>query len=149
MPRRRPGPTEIGATQAPDVVSSELRLIELDRLDPEFELARVRIGAADLRKVGAGVGRIEGAQIENVDFEDSVLRGADFQGARLRAVRFAGCQLLETDFTKAKLDRVDLRGSELAPAGSLLSMRGAIVDSIQLLELSRPLANELGIRVED
>jgi uncharacterized protein YjbI with pentapeptide repeats len=53
------------------------------------------------------------------------------------------------DFSKAELAHVDLRGSELALAGSLLALRGATIDSLQLMELSRPLAAELGITVEE
>lgn len=222
-PSRRP-PSEIGATNAPDVVSAELEWLELDRLEPEFELERVRIAAAEVRGAEAGAGRIEQAQLEDVDldesklrglalidviaerlgaangvwggatlrrvslqgsrltgidlgeahledvhlkackldyanfrngavenvtFEDCVLRGADFQGARLRGVRFSGCQLIETDFSRAQLERVDFRGSELALAGSFLGLRGAIVDSLQLMEMSRPIAHELGITVDD
>lgn len=222
-PSRRP-PSEIGATNAPDVVSAELEWTEVDRLEPEFELERVRIASADLREAEAGSGRLEQAQLEDVDlgesklrglalidviaerlgaanggwggatlrrvsllgsrltgidlgeahledvqlngckldyanfrngavenvtFEDCVLRGADFQGARLRGVRFSGCQLIETDFSRAELQRVDFRGSELTLAGSVLGLRGAIVDSIQLMELSRPIAHELGLKVED
>lgn len=220
---RRP-PSEIGATQAPDVVSAELQLVELDRLEPAFELEAVRVAGAELSESEAGSGLIEQAQLEeveldgarlrglrlldvigvrlgaanadwssgslrqvelsgcrltglnlgecrlsevrlreckldyanfrhadlqNVSFEDCVLARADFQAAELRDVRFDGCQLTDTDFTKAQLDRVDFRGSQLALAGSLLDLRGAIVDSIQLLELARPLAQELGIEVED
>jgi hypothetical protein len=44
---------------------------------------------------------------------------------------------------------VDLRGSELRLAGSVLGLRGAIIDPLQLMELSGTLAQELGITVED
>lgn len=53
------------------------------------------------------------------------------------------------DFSKAELAHVDLRGSELALGGSLLALRGATIDSLQLMEISRPLAAELGIAVEE
>ncbi len=56
---------------------------------------------------------------------------------------------MEADFSKALLTRVDLRGSELALAGSVLGLRGAIVDPLQLMDLARTLAQELGIAVED
>lgn len=89
------------------------------------------------------------ATIEHTTFEDCILDNADFQGAQLYAVHFDGCQLTGTDFTKATLSHVDLRGSELALGGSLLGLRGAIVDSLQLMDLSRPLAHELGIVVKE
>ncbi|HTA97387.1 MAG TPA: pentapeptide repeat-containing protein [Solirubrobacteraceae bacterium] len=88
-------------------------------------------------------------RIEHVTFEDCVLTGADFQGAKIKETVFSGCQLLEADFSKAELSRVDMRGSGLALAGSVLGLRGAIIDPLQLMELARTLAHELGITVED
>lgn len=89
------------------------------------------------------------SEIERVSFEDCVLTGADFQGASIKATVFSRCQLVEADFSKADMSLVDLRGSELRPAGSVLGLRGAIIDPLQLMELSRMLAQELGITVED
>jgi uncharacterized protein YjbI with pentapeptide repeats len=89
------------------------------------------------------------SEIEHVSFEDCVLTGADFQGAKIKETVFSGCQLLEADFSKAELTRVDLRGSGLALSGSVLGLRGAIIDPLQLMELARTLAHELGITVED
>lgn len=127
-------------------------------------LRRTRFEGARLTGLSLGEAKLEDARfvgckldyanfrfaaIEHVSFEGCVLDSADFQGARLYAVRFSGCQLTGTDFTKAELAHVDLRGSELALGGSLLDLRGAIVDSLQLMDLSRPLAHELGIVVEE
>jgi uncharacterized protein YjbI with pentapeptide repeats len=84
-----------------------------------------------------------------VSFEDCVLDSADFQGASIDAARFCGCQLLGTDFTNSRMSQVDLRGSQLTLACSLRGLRGAIVDSVQLVELAPSLAHELGIVVED
>jgi len=220
---RRP-PDEIGATRAPDVVSAALEWVEVERLEADFELERVRIAGAGLAGAEAGSGRLSEAQLEDVDLDGSRLRGlalvdvlgdrvgaangdwrgatlrrvaldgsrltgldlgethledanlrdckldyvnfrgaaienatfsgcvldgADFQGARLRAVRFEDCRLGGADFSRAGLEAVDFRGSQLALAGSLLGLRGAIVDPLQLMELSRPLAAELGIEVRD
>jgi uncharacterized protein YjbI with pentapeptide repeats len=120
----------------------------------EARLTGLDLGEAKLREarfVGCKLdyANFRFAAIEYVSFEDCVLGRADFQGARLDSVRFDGCQLGEADFTKATLQRVDFRGSDLTGlAGSLLGLRGAIVDSLQLIDLSPQLAAELGIRVE-
>lgn len=123
----------------------ELRASRLTGLD----LGEARLEDVTLSGCKLDYANLRNSAIENVSFEDCVLRGADFQGARLRAVRFSGCQLLETDFSRAELDAVDLRGSELELAGSVLGLRGAIVDSPQLVDLSRAMAAELGIEVKD
>jgi uncharacterized protein YjbI with pentapeptide repeats len=224
MAPRRPRPQQIGATQAPEFVSEELKSVQLAGLDARFELEDVRVCSASLLKVDAGSGRVGrvhlkdvdldesklravdfvdviaeridaangdwgGAQlrrtlfsdarltglsfaesriaevsfkackldyanfrhseIERVSFEDCVLTGADFQGASIKATVFSRCQLVEVDFSKAAMSLVDLRGSELKLAGSVLGLRGAIIDPLQLMELSRTLAQELGITVED
>ncbi len=120
----------------------------------EGRLTGLDLGEAKLREVRLVGCKLDYANfrfatLEYVSFEDCVLARADFQGARLDSVRFDGCQLGEADFTKATLNEVDLRGSELnGLGGSLLGLRGAIVDSLQLMDLSPQLAAELGIVVE-
>jgi uncharacterized protein YjbI with pentapeptide repeats len=197
---KRPRPTAIGATQAPEGDLVELTRLDLDsgRVE-EGRLQGLDLGEAKLRGLrlidveagdlnavngdwrGAGLNRVcfEGARltgldlgearleeahfksckldyanfrhavVEHVSFEDCVLTNADFQGARLYAARFAGCQLGAADFTKAELAHVDFRGSELALAGSVLGLGGATVDSLQLMDLSRAIAHELGIVVKE
>lgn len=197
---KRPEPTAIGVTLAPEGELLEVTRLELDSggaeegrlrgldlgeaklrglrlVDVEggdvnavngdwrgAELNRVGFEGARLTGLDLGEARIEEARfqgckldyanfrhatIEHVTFEDCVLANADFQGSQLYAVRFAGCQLGAADFTKAELAHVDLRGSELALAGSVLGLGGATIDSLQLLDLSRPLAHELGIVVKE
>jgi uncharacterized protein YjbI with pentapeptide repeats len=89
------------------------------------------------------------ATVEYVSFEDCVLSGADFQGARLHSVRFSGCDLNGADFSRAEFAHVDFRGSQLELAGSVLGLGGATVDPLQLMELSRLLASELGMTVAE
>jgi uncharacterized protein YjbI with pentapeptide repeats len=112
-------------------------------------LAEAQIGEVSFKGCKLDYANFRHSAIKHVSFEDCVLVGADFQGASLDSTRFSGCRLVEADFSKARLTRVDLRGSELALAGSVLGLRGAIVDPLQLMDLARMLAQELGIAVED
>jgi uncharacterized protein YjbI with pentapeptide repeats len=158
-----------------DFGESKLRAIKLVDVDGErIDAANGDWGGAQLRRTQFSDARLTGlsfaeARIEEVSFkgckldyanfrhstiaqvsfEDCVLTGADFQGASIDATLFSHCQLAEADFSKAELSLVDLRGSELALAGSVLGLRGAIIDPLQLMELARSLAQELGINVED
>jgi uncharacterized protein YjbI with pentapeptide repeats len=197
---KRPQPSAIGATQAPEGEFVELTRPVLESGGAEegllrgLDLSEAKLRGLCLRDVeggdvsavngdwrGAGLNRVsfEGARltgldfgearieeahfkgckldyanfrhavVEHVTFEDCVLTNADFQGARIYTTRFAGCQLGAADFSKAELAHVDLRGSELVLAGSVLGLAGATVDSLQLMDLSRAIAHELGIVVKE
>jgi uncharacterized protein YjbI with pentapeptide repeats len=89
------------------------------------------------------------ARLQDVAFEDCELDEAFLGRGRMRAVRFERCRLVQADFTGASLARVDLRGSELDPAGDVSGLRGATVDSYQLAGLAGHLARALGIKVDD
>jgi uncharacterized protein YjbI with pentapeptide repeats len=118
--------------------------------------------------------RLAGTQFADSELEDVVFRNckltlASFNSARLRecvfesceldeaflgrgtmrAVRFGDCRLRQADFTGASLARVDLRGSDLDPAGDVAGLRGATIDGIQLAGVAGHLARALGIKVED
>jgi len=135
-----------GDWRSASLLRVELREARLTGLD----LGEARLREARFRGCKLDYVNFRHAEIEYVSFEDCVLAQADFQGARLDSVRFEGCQLAAAHFTKATLSRVDLRGSELAGlGGSLLGLRGAVVDSLQLIDLAPQLAAELGIAVEE
>jgi uncharacterized protein YjbI with pentapeptide repeats len=114
-----------------------------------LNLAEARIEEVSFKGCKLDYVNFRHSAIEQVSFEDCLLTGADFQGASINATRFSGCQLVDADFSKAALSLVDLRSSELALAGSVLGLRGAIIDPLQLMELARTLAQELGITIED
>jgi uncharacterized protein YjbI with pentapeptide repeats len=131
-----------GGAQLRRALFSDARLTGLS-------LAEARIEEASFKACKLDYANFRHSVIERVSFEDCVLIGADFQGATIRATTFSRCQLVEADFSKADMSLVDLRGSELGLAGSVLGLRGAIIDPLQLIELARTLAQELGITVED
>jgi uncharacterized protein YjbI with pentapeptide repeats len=97
------------------------------------------------------------AALTDVLFEDCVLRDVDFGSAKLTRVRFPGCTLSGTDFTKVSCTDVDLRRAKLgagAPGDGGIragydSLRGARIDTVQLMTLAPLLAHHLGITVED
>jgi len=131
-----------GGAQVRRTLFSDARLTGLN-------LAEARIQEVSFKACKLDYANFRHSEIERVSFEDCVLTAADFQGASIKATVFSRCQLVEADFSKAEMSLVDLRGSELRPAGSVLGLRGAIIDPLQLMELSGTLAKELGITVED
>jgi uncharacterized protein YjbI with pentapeptide repeats len=89
-------------------------------------------------------------RIRRTTFENCALDEADFAGASLTETRFAGSQMRRVQFDKVTLSRVDFRGSQLEdPRGDIMGLRGAIIDSVQLVGLAAVLANGMGIVVED
>ena len=116
--------------------------------------AGVEAFAARLRRVSLRGCKLDSVNfrsgtLREVTFEDCVLRDAEFGGATLRRVGFGGCTLARADFTKASCDEVDLRGAELGISGGYESLRGATIDSVQLVALAPLLARHLGIMVTD
>ncbi len=90
------------------------------------------------------------AQLREVRFEDCLLRDVDLAGARLSDVAFPGCTLEGLRLGRASLARVDLRDTaHLELADGYDALRGAIISTIQLLELAPALARELGITVSE
>jgi uncharacterized protein YjbI with pentapeptide repeats len=114
-----------------------LRLAELDAEHVLFRDCRLELATFRAARIRDGV------------FERCVLDEADFGEAALQAVAFSDCRLVGADFSAARLTRVDLRGSELAPAGDVAGLRGATIDSIQLAGLAPLLARAAGLRVDD
>jgi uncharacterized protein YjbI with pentapeptide repeats len=89
------------------------------------------------------------AKLAHVTFERCVFIETDFGGAELSLVRFDDCQIAKMDITKATFSRVDLRGSAVGFVGSVSALRGAIINTNQLMDLAHDLASELGIEVND
>jgi uncharacterized protein YjbI with pentapeptide repeats len=117
-------------------------------------LAGVQAFSAAARRVafrGAKLDSVNfrGAAFADVTFEDCVLRDVDFGGATLLRVSFAGCTLADVDFTKVRCTEVDLRGASLGIQAGYESLRGATIDSVQLVALAPFMARHLGLTVAD
>jgi uncharacterized protein YjbI with pentapeptide repeats len=78
---------------------------------------------------------------------DCVLHEVDFGGATLLRVKFGGSTLTGADFTKVTCTDVDLRDASLDITAGYDSLRGATIDSAQLVALAPYLARHLGITV--
>ena len=72
---------------------------------------------------------------------------SDFLSAILHDVQFESCTLEKTIFDQVKCKQVDLRSSELLELSGWSSLRGAIIDSVQLAAIAPYLAQELGISI--
>ncbi len=86
----------------------------------------------------------------DVVFEDCVLRDVDWAGSALNAVRFPGSAVHRARFGKAELADTDFRGAtELDVADGYASLRGAIIDTRQLVAIAPMLAAAVGITIKD
>lgn len=134
-----------------DLAESTFRDVELI----DARLGGVQLHGAVLERVVVRGGKIDylnlrTAKLKDVVFEGCVLVEPDFAGARLERVEFVDCVLKEADLTSAVLKDVDLRGAaELGIARGVDRLAGAVISSVQLMDLAPVLAVEMGIRVED
>ena len=87
------------------------------------------------------------ADLARVQFVDCTLSETDFLGAGLRDVSMQACTLQKTVFEQAKCKQLDLRTSHLEEIIGWKSLKGAIIDDLQLVSAGPYLAHELGIVV--
>jgi len=77
------------------------------------------------------------------------LRGALLMESDLSDTRFAACDLSDAELFNVDLQGGDLRDNELAGLRGVGCLRGATVDSLQLLSLGPALAAHVGLDVEE
>jgi uncharacterized protein YjbI with pentapeptide repeats len=120
----------------------------------DSSLAGVQAYSSRLRRVTFRRCKIDtlnlrGATLADVVFEDCELNELDCAGASLTNVTFPGSAVRNARFSQVKCKKVDLRGArELDIADGADSLKGAIVDERQLIELAPALASALGILVQ-
>lgn len=132
-------------------------LAESSWLDAVFDgavLAGVQAFSSRLRRVVFQRCKLDSvnfrtAVLKDVIFEDCSIKDADFGGATLQRTSFPGSTLAGADFSKATLTDVDLRGAELLSLSGIDSLRGATIDTGQLVDLAAAFATVLGITVRD
>ncbi|MGI5237267.1 pentapeptide repeat-containing protein [Dactylosporangium sp. CA-139066] len=134
-----------------------VRLIEAEWLDVSMldsSLAGVQAYGSRMRRVTFQRCKIDtlnlrGATLVDVSFEDCEINELDCAGAALTNVTFPGTAVRNARMSQVKCKKVDFRGArELDVADGADSLRGAIVDERQLIELGPALAAALGIIVK-
>jgi uncharacterized protein YjbI with pentapeptide repeats len=88
------------------------------------------------------------AEMESVIFRECDLRGADFQEATLTKLAFEKCDLSGVELRRCKMANVDFRSSEIREIKGVEGLKGALIDSGQLVELAPAMAAAIGIRVD-
>lgn len=145
-----------------DVWLREVRLVGTEIMETSWQdAAFVSSVLAGVQAFGASLTRVaftgckldsvnlRGATLTEVEFADCMLREVDLSGATIKRASFRGSTLREVELDGAKLYKVDMRGAELGLSGGHESLRGAIIDSTQLLDLAPALAESIGITVRD
>ncbi len=82
-------------------------------------------------------------------FNECNLQEADFTEADLSGSRMTGCELRAAQMFKANTQGLDLRTNNVSGIQSIDHLKGAIVDSYQLLDLATAMAKRIGIVVEE
>lgn len=129
-----------GAWTGVEITDSLLSGVQL------FDLTADRVTFRDCKLDAVN---LRGATLTDARFERCTLTDTDLGSATLRRVSFRDCHLTALDLTKATLTEVDLRGSELHLTRGVESLRGATIDSTQLVALAPTLAAHVGLTVKD
>jgi len=90
-----------------------------------------------------------GLEAEDCRFKSCDLKSGDFEMATIERASFSKCMLSDASFRQARLKEVDLRSSELTDLRYAQGLKGATIESVQLLDLAASLAAEIGIRIID
>jgi uncharacterized protein YjbI with pentapeptide repeats len=89
------------------------------------------------------------AKLERVVFRECRMSECDFYEASPKDVVFDHCDLREATFTSARIDRVDLRGCNLAGLRGVEALRGTRMPWNDVLENAPLFAAALGIEIVD
>ncbi|MGW1224201.1 pentapeptide repeat-containing protein [Streptomyces sp. NPDC001478] len=155
--------TELGRARFMDTVLTGVRGVGTDLSGAslrDVEVVDARLGGtqlhgAVLERVLFRGGKIDylnlrKARLKDVVFEGCVLAEPDFGDAGLTRVEFRDCVLRRADFSAVRMEHVDLRTvAELDIARGVDRLAGAVISSLQLMELAPAFAAQIGVRVED
>jgi uncharacterized protein YjbI with pentapeptide repeats len=87
------------------------------------------------------------SDLRRVQFIDCSFVESDFIGALFYNVSFESCVLERTNFNQVTCKQLDLRTSDLYEISGWASLKGAIIDGVQLASVAPYLAQELGISI--
>jgi uncharacterized protein YjbI with pentapeptide repeats len=73
----------------------------------------------------------------------------DFYGSALKDVLFERCELREATFSTCTVERVELRGCDLAGARGVEALRGARMTWNDVIENAALFASAVGIEIVD
>jgi uncharacterized protein YjbI with pentapeptide repeats len=102
-----------------------------------LRLTSCKVGYLNMRGSSVADLVIENSTIEDLDLAETALTRASFPGSSIGNLTLRG----------ARLQHVDLRGARLGAVTSVVDLRGATIDHVQLTELAPALAAGLGIHV--
>jgi len=111
---------------------------------PQAHLSDVVFSECKLDRVNFRMSRTD-----RVVFSHSILGWAEFSASHLVDTRFFDCDLTGSDWASSTVAGTRFLGSTLDDLTGAQSLRGAVVDSGQLLPLALRVFADLGIRVDD
>lgn len=101
-----------------------------------------------IRDSKLGFVNLRGAELRDVMFTNCTIEELDLGGAKATRVSFVDTDIRSLDVRHAKLEHVDLRGAQLRGLVGMEGLRGATLSDLQVAELSRLFAEQLGIKIE-
>jgi uncharacterized protein YjbI with pentapeptide repeats len=142
-----------------DLTAASLVDVLASRLDaPVLKAPRIRM--RDVRLEGSRVGSAElydaslsvnlrGSKITDLLITDCAIEELDLRGTSGMRVAFARTTIGTLDLADSSLTHLDLRGAEILDLDTPDGLRGAVLDSTQLMALGPVFARHFRVRVED
>jgi len=93
--------------------------------------------------------RITATRMESVEFTGCSLREAELTGCDLAGCLFDNCDLRLASFGPGHYGGCDLRGNDLSALTGAASLKRAIIDRAQTMQLGEALAAELELTFGD
>lgn len=90
-----------------------------------------------------------GSTLKRVTFRDCDLSEVDFGGAILSMVTFDKCTMAQTEFNNCTILSADLRASEISNIKGVSGLKGASIDSSQLISLAQSMAVSIGLVIDE
>jgi uncharacterized protein YjbI with pentapeptide repeats len=89
------------------------------------------------------------ATLQNVQFLDCILERSEWDSTKFEKVRIENCALASSVFHQCQILHLDLRSSQLAGLNGIASLKRAIIDPDQAIEIAPMMARALGIDVRN
>lgn len=118
----------------------------------ESRLGVLDLGGADLKTVAfeqckLGLVGLRGTRAADVSFDACVIEELDLTGSKIARLSLRGSTIQTLTLSTESAEHLDLRGANITSLGGTQSLRGVVLDEVQLMQFAGQFARQLGARI--